>query len=234
MLQSKSRFIKCLVISFILVFGLTFLTTPSSGQEILHPDETKFTPILWETDQVSLRADGVFIYANGQEFYADTAQVNVSSDPGSNDYTTLEMIWQENNLEMRIFIYFYADGTNWWTDEIRTYDGQTPYSDWIYYTSNRIIEAPLGEGVTQAVFDLEDTASGSRLYFKNLQLQAFLPRDTFLMTDFNQDGLTNLFDYSILVNELSHPSEQYDVDLNNDGFENLFDYSIWLLEAGNQ
>jgi hypothetical protein len=90
-------------------------------------------PVAWHTPTVSLTADDFWIMADGQRYTSASAIVNVHSDPGWATYTTLELIWTENGREMRMFIYFYANSTSWWSDEIRTYNGQTGYGDWLYY-----------------------------------------------------------------------------------------------------
>jgi hypothetical protein len=54
-------------------------------------------------------------------------------DPGTmNEYTTLEMSWREHDVEMRLNVYFTSDGTDWWANEIRTYDGRAQ-GKWITY-----------------------------------------------------------------------------------------------------
>jgi hypothetical protein len=84
----------------------------------------------FETPTVLLRAASVEVTVAGQTF-VPTPDVRVEGDPGTpNEYTTLELTWHERGVEQRIFIYFASDGTNWWANEIRTYDGKTN-GDWI-------------------------------------------------------------------------------------------------------
>jgi hypothetical protein len=91
-------------------------------------------PVAWRTSTVSLTADDFWIVADGKRFTSKVAAVDVHSDPGWATYTTLEITWEELGREMRLCIYFRADPTGWWSDEIRTYNGQTTNSDWLYYT----------------------------------------------------------------------------------------------------
>ncbi len=86
-----------------------------------------------ETPQVLLEADSVTVEAAGGTFRPNSADVEVNSDPGWDHYTTLELIWHERGVEMRINLYFASDGTDWWVTEIRTYDGRDP-GDWITRT----------------------------------------------------------------------------------------------------
>ena len=127
--------------------------------------------VSWSTDVASLQCADFYIVANGQTFYGDVDQVEVHSDPGWPGYCTLEMIWQENGVEMRLFIYFKADGSKWWSDEIRTYDGQAN-ADWIYYTGT-FFESALGEPYSGS-YDIANESMTSMIHFGGLNLQAFL------------------------------------------------------------
>lgn len=101
------------------------------GGEIRTPCDA--LPVKWQTGTVSLQAGAFWIVANGQCYTSRGAAVQVHSDPGWSRYTTLELIWTELGREMRFFIYLYADSSSWWSDEMRTYDGQQPYGDWLFY-----------------------------------------------------------------------------------------------------
>lgn len=137
--------------------------------------ETVKNPVNWSTNRVSLEADDFFIIAADDTFYANVDTVDVDSDPGDSAYCTLELIWQEKNVEMRLFIYFISDGTDWWSEEFRTYNGQHQ-ADWIYYYGT-FFKSPLGLPYThnfeQASSDTGNTYTG-KIYFENLRLQAFL------------------------------------------------------------
>lgn len=103
---------------------------------------SSLNPVAWNTPTVSLTADDFWIMADGQRYTSANTVVNVHSDPGSATYTTLELIWTEDGREMRLFIYFQADSTSWWSNEIRTYNGQA-YGDWLYYYGT-FFASPLG------------------------------------------------------------------------------------------
>lgn len=130
-------------------------------------------PVSWSTNRVSLEAENFYLVAEGDTFYANVQNVDVSSDPGDSEYCTLELTWQENGVEMRLFMYFMADGTNWWSDEMRTYDGEF-YGDWIYYYGE-FFKSNLGTAYTGSVEfeDDSDTLMGI-IHFDDLTLQAFL------------------------------------------------------------
>ena len=70
-------------------------------------------------------------------------QPQLNSDPGGSDYWTLEVIWFEHEVEQRLNMYFGSDGTDWWVDEIRTYDGYDP-GEWVY-AYGPFFQTPLGE-----------------------------------------------------------------------------------------
>jgi hypothetical protein len=84
----------------------------------------------FETPTVLLEAESVEVTVAHQVF-VPPADVEVAGDPGTpNEYTTLELTWHQHNVEQRIYIYFTSDGTNWWANEIRTYDGNSN-AEWI-------------------------------------------------------------------------------------------------------
>ncbi len=131
--------------------------------------------VSWKTDVVSLDCADFYIVANGQTFSAAVDQVDVHSDPGWESYCTLEITWQESGVEMRLNMYFQADGSKWWSDEIRTYDGQVN-GDWIYYTG-KFFETNLGEAFTGSLEILSGSPT-SKIHFGDLNLQAFLSPPT--------------------------------------------------------
>ena len=125
------------------------------------------------TKHVSLSADNLSIDARGHHFTAAGSTIDVNSDPGTPDkYTTLELVWTERGVEMRLNIYFTSDGHDWWANEIRTYNGKSP-GDWIDY-QGEYFRSRLGSEFAGDV-DLAATDSDGHLHFSNLRLQPFLP-----------------------------------------------------------
>jgi hypothetical protein len=140
-------------------------TDPSSG-----------SAIQWSTPQVSLNADQFVVDAAGMTFNPRNSNATVHSDPGEfKSYTTLEVSWLEHNTEMRLNIYFKSDGVDWWSDEIRVYDGQ-PTGDWVTFTGD-FFRMPLDQPYRG---DLRLEGADRRgqpvaLRFDGLGLRAFLP-----------------------------------------------------------
>lgn len=139
--------------------------------------EEELNSVNWSTNRVSLEAEDFFIIADEDTFYADVSNVDVHSDPGDSAYCSLEVTWQEKGVEMRLYIYFHADGQYWWSDEFRTYNGQSgPHVDWIYYYGT-FFRSPLGTAFT-GDFEKESSDTGNqyqgKLHFQDLNLQAFL------------------------------------------------------------
>jgi hypothetical protein len=138
-------------------------------------EDEDLNPVSWETNAVSLEADHFLIVADGDTFFANVSGVEVSSDPGDSVYCSLEITWHEKDVEMRLYIYFYSDGVDWWSDEFRTYDGKTQ-AEWIYYYG-RFFESPVGTAFTgdfeEVSSDTGNTYTG-KVYFQSLTLQAFL------------------------------------------------------------
>lgn len=99
----------------------------------------------WQTERVALGADRVVIDASGRTFVG-AAAAEPGGDPGSATYWTLELMWLEHGLEQRLFLYFGADDTHWWIDEIRVYDaapGREP--DWASLPPGPYARTPLGQ-----------------------------------------------------------------------------------------
>jgi len=131
-------------------------------------------PAAWQTSTVKLTASDFWIVADGQRFNG-TAGIDVHSDPGSGTYTTLELIWSEQNREMRFFIYFNADTSGWWSNEMRTYNGQMGLADWLYY-EGEFFPSPIGVPFRGDV-DLTNAAGDpyrGELHLRGLELSTTL------------------------------------------------------------
>jgi len=151
-------------------------TVLAAGPEVSVSEwDLRINEVVWKTNRVSLEADDFQLMANGQIYYANVEDVEIHSDPGDEDYCTLEVTWHEHGVEMRLYMYFYADSEYWWSDEIRTYNGQ-PQGDWIYYYGDffrsRLSNPFIGDIELQC--DPNNDYIGS-ISFSNLRLQAFLP-----------------------------------------------------------
>jgi hypothetical protein len=122
------------------------------------------TLLRFETPTVLLEAASVEVTVAGESF-VPTVDVVVAGDPGTpNEYTTLELTWHQHGVEQRINIYFASDGTNWWADEIRTYDGEAN-ADWIEQRGE-FFKSPLG-GAYSGDLDLPN------LKIRGMRVQAF-------------------------------------------------------------
>ncbi len=107
------------------------------------PSASLDSAIEWQTDFVDLRADGLAIVTNGLTFTTVGGSPGIDSDPGNAEYWTLEADWDEHDREQRLFLYFGSDGSDWWVDEIRAYDGY-PTGEWVY-AHGPFFSTPLGE-----------------------------------------------------------------------------------------
>jgi hypothetical protein len=95
----------------------------------------------WTTERVALTADDFRLDVSDLEFGVDVWP-QLDSNPGM-EYWTLEVIWFEHDVEQRLNMYFGSDGTDWWVDEIRTYDGYDP-GEWVF-AYGPFFQTPLGE-----------------------------------------------------------------------------------------
>lgn len=97
---------------------------------------------------VRLQASDFTVSVAGRTF-SPTGAVELNGDPGwsytadQEGYTTFELVWFEQNVEMRVNLYFASNSTHWWISEIRTYDGADP-GEWIT-SLGRYVETPLGQ-----------------------------------------------------------------------------------------
>lgn len=102
---------------------------PSAGEDAAAPRRFHLN---WRSEATLLRATGIEIDAAGQTF---TTAGDIHINPGMNaptTYTTLEATWNEHAVEMRVNIYLHSDGVEWWSDEIRHYDGAVA-GEWVTY-----------------------------------------------------------------------------------------------------
>lgn len=154
--------------------------TPTTAPTFTPTPTITINPVNWRTNHVSLTASNFYITANSHKYFANNSSVYINSDPGNSGYTTLELAWTENGTEMRLYIYFHADGTNSWSPEIRTYNGLNP-GEWVYYTGGLFFKTFLGTAYTNPQWNLyADTNNPTlnNIHFENLTIQAFINSPT--------------------------------------------------------
>lgn len=138
-------------------------------------DRFQSSTLSWKTKTVSIKWKRITIRANNFLFHNVPVDLdgkyNFHSDPGNTNYTTLEITWFEHDIEMRINMYFYSDGKNWWCSELRVYNGQQN-ADWIYF-KGRFFEQKLGHNFQNDV-QFYDKDSRVGLKIEQLNLQAFI------------------------------------------------------------
>lgn len=193
--------------------------TPSPSPSPVPPGS-----IDWRTQYAKLISPSFLIETPNGNFNGNVTTVSVHSDPGSNTYTTLEAIWQEQGVEMRMFIYFAAQDGKWRVTEMRTYDGR-PNGDWIFYDGTDFGTHPLGQSFMANDLVLTSRDGRGHVRFGSLNLQGFVQL-SLPVGDLNGDGKVNLLDYSILITDLFKTGPNLTADINQDGKVNLLDYSI--------
>lgn len=187
-ISKGQRLVLTLMASFLILGPVSVILTPKDVQIAeLYPATPPVTPpnlnpISWETPQVTMKADDFYILVDGKRYHSNVSGLRVISDPGNPDYTTLEGTWHENGVEMRMFWYFYAEnyqtttGTarQWGVSEIRTYNGQSPYADWLYYGEKTSL-AKWGQPYSVNKLNLfsRSGSTSGEIHFKNLYLHAF-------------------------------------------------------------
>ncbi|MEX0846288.1 MAG: hypothetical protein WD023_00780 [Ilumatobacteraceae bacterium] len=139
-------------------------TTPDTPPSVpaAEPD-TSGAPFSFETPTVRLSADSIEV-VNGDQVSIPAA-VAVRSDPGTSEFTSLELSWTDAGVERRLFLMFASDGAEWWASEIRTTD---PAGEWVSTGLRaRWFTSPLGKAWTGDV-DLPN------LRISGLTVEAFL------------------------------------------------------------
>lgn len=151
------------------------------------------TSINWQTPHASLQADSIEISTNtvGSSgpyviFHVDSTNPsqppNITSDPpdqNNPNYTTLEAIWHDNNVEMRMFMYFSRNQTEntWKLTKIQTYNGKSPGS-WVDSYSGApelYVSTPVGSPLIIPNLHLSTSGGGYfDLNITNLRLYAFV------------------------------------------------------------
>lgn len=112
-------------------------------------------PVVWKTAYNQLAASDLRIQIGNQTFVG-TNDLRLNSDPG-NSFTTLEAIWHEHGIEMRLFLYFRrAPNSMWELYDARTYNAEG--RDWIEYSPRD----SLGNSITSLL--------GQRYYAADLTL----------------------------------------------------------------
>lgn len=156
------------------------LTSSTEGNVIIaNPTPTPSgLGVNFSAPRVSLTADGFYILADGKKYLGKTGDLKLNSDYGDNgNFTTLEAIWTENDVEMRLFMYFYKDDKTWWLSEARTYNGQK-YGDWIYYNQNSLTKLVEDTGekslITLDLISDPGQKYQGKIHFENIKLQPFI------------------------------------------------------------
>lgn len=167
------------------VVGVSAGIVAMAGPRLLAP--TVQAPVLpadpddqvdWRTDVVALAAHELLIGADGRTFHGIARPV-LTSDPGDPTRWTLEATWQEQGREQRLFLTFGSDGTDWWVDEVRVYDGSAS-PKWATFPAAPAggwLRTPLGQAFSGDLNLAGTSATGPvRLHLGGLRV-AVVPQD---------------------------------------------------------
>ena len=131
-------------------------------------------PYSWSTGSVEFAADSFVITIGDREFQPVLSTLEINGYWGDEGSSTLELTWFDNGVEMRVNVYFEADAMTWWSDEVRTYDGQ-PNGDWVYHYHERLFDQPLGSAFQGDIILQGVTRSGeiAKLAISGARVKAF-------------------------------------------------------------
>ena len=163
--------------SYLLLLAGWLILVSCDAEKPTPPSQKEMNPVEWTTSRVSFKADDFFIVTSTDTFYAKSDSIYVNSSPGDSTYCSLELEWEEHGVDMRLYIYFSADSSHWWSDEFRTYNG-APDAQWYYYFGE-YFKSPLGEAFTGDFDATSDTMdydydTTGHVHFEGVQLEAFL------------------------------------------------------------
>lgn len=144
--MSVGRFVVLAAIAALSTGLLAGAAPPSSAADPTVPADSHppLPGIWWHSGLVDLNANSMRLVAGEKVFTgAQAGTTRLHSDPGDATYRTLEVEWVEHGVEQRLYMYLVADETDWWVDEIRTFDGSAD-GDWIAYPGP-LFKKPVGE-----------------------------------------------------------------------------------------
>jgi len=150
------------LIALLVICGLLF-----GSINFVFASEKKLNPISWKTNTVQLSAINFYIIVDGKTFIPNNT-TKINSDPGNPNYTTLEVTWFQNGIEMRMNLYFASDQKNWWIAETRVYNGKNP-ANWITLEKMLLKTAQNKKNYQKGNFSIEISKNAS-IYFENLVL----------------------------------------------------------------
>ena len=138
--------------------------------------------IEWSDTRYILKADYFGYTVAGEETVtlSDPVNLEVTGDPGGDDYMTIEVTWNDpSGRERRFYGYLESDGREWTMFEARVYDNS---GEWVTFASGPPTSAEARgnrdecfqqESLVLSTFDENDRLSQIR--FDNLTLLTFLP-----------------------------------------------------------
>ncbi len=155
----------------IIALSLGLATQPVKAQEV--------NPIVWKTQYNQLSSSNFAIRLGDQYFYGQEP-INISSDMSAS-HTTLEMIWKENGIDMRMYMYFRHMDTNMWEMyDLRTYNASG--TDWIYYSPNDVLGNPTSSLLgnrnyyAQRIFAPTNKSIDAEIICNDCSITAFIPK----------------------------------------------------------
>ncbi|MBV9952026.1 MAG: hypothetical protein JO291_08755 [Acidimicrobiia bacterium] len=151
----------------------------------LHTDSTTTAPpagnaVDWSTPLSTFTANDFRIEAAGRTFDGHAPGTVVHNDPGRVDHSmTFEREWDEDGIEMRLYIYFQSDGTDWWSNEIRIRNGSRSDPEWVTFDGDffrsRLGRAFDGDLDLPSDADTVDDEDGpATMHIAGLHLEAFV------------------------------------------------------------
>ncbi|MDO8389382.1 MAG: hypothetical protein Q7V57_02755 [Actinomycetota bacterium] len=170
--------------SLVLLVAVGWVVTRSgTGDDLAGDGGGELPAIDVSSDWVRLTADALVVDVGGQHYTPAGAALEINSDAGSPTYTTLELVWLEHGVEMRINLYFERDVATetWNVTEIRVRDGfPAEAADWVTSTPGTFtLSAPMDtEHRGDLTLQLTDGSRPATLTITGMTLRPFM---TFLV-----------------------------------------------------
>ena len=105
---------------------------------------------------------------------SDSTDIEITGDPGSATYSTMEISWTIGGKSRRFYAYMYADSAedgDWRVDEVRVYDKNM---HWVYFNDLTDLKGKKGNCFKRDTLVLKNN-NGDRVTFEDVTIAAFLP-----------------------------------------------------------
>jgi hypothetical protein len=128
--------------------------------------------VFWSSHNYYLQADDFEYQVAGEEpvTLLGATDIDISGDPGWDDFTTVEITWKVNGMEKRLNMYLSATVSSWTIDEARVYDAN---QEWVDFVPTGVVNETLGECYKRENLIISN-GNGSEIRFRSILFVPFI------------------------------------------------------------